>query len=145
MRNTLWASLLWASLSCALSAAAAAEDGPVGRWLTQDRDGVIEVAPCGTGLCGRIVGLTYGAHEPMPVDAQGRPQCGLVIFAMQPEGDRWRGRITNPEDGSEWRAEIWMGEDGALRLRGYLGIPLLGRTQIWTRFQGRIGAGCRFG
>ncbi len=137
--------LLAAVLACALPVAAAAETAPVGRWLTQDRDGVIEVAPCGTGLCGRIVGMTYGAGEPMPVDVHGRPQCGLVIFEMQPDGAHWRGRITNPEDGSEWRAELWLGEDGDLRLRGYLGIPLLGRTQSWTRFQGRIGPGCRLG
>lgn len=135
-------------------AAAAQEDGNrlAGRWLTEDGEGVIDIAPCDAAavaaLCGRIVGLTLdGPEAPMPTDVEGRPLCGLPILEMRAEegGRRWRGRITNPRDGARWRAEMWLGEDGSLRLRGYLGLPLFGRTQVWTPYAGRLLARCRMG
>jgi len=81
--------------------------------------------------------------EPIPRDVYGRSQCGLQILTMRPDGEVWRGTIMDPRDGAVWRAEMWLGQDGNLRLRGYLGIPLLGRTQTWTPFTGRILADCR--
>ena len=133
------------------AAAAAQEDGArlVGRWLTEDGEGVIGIEPCGAdALCGRIVGLTLdGSEAPTPTDVEGRPLCGLPILEMRAEagGRRWRGRITNPRDGARWRAEMWLGEDGRLRLRGYLGLPLFGSTQVWTPYAGRLLERCRMG
>ena len=131
---------------------AAAADGrppPSGLWLTPDGGGVIGIEPCGEDavLCGRIVGLTLDAPgSPMPTDVGGRPLCNLRILEMNPEnGGTWRGRITNPRDGSVWRAEMWLGDDGSLRLRGYLGIPLFGRTQVWAPYTGRLLPRCRMG
>ncbi|MXP64840.1 DUF2147 domain-containing protein [Roseomonas sp. M0104] len=124
----------------------AAQDAasPIGQWLIPDGEGVIEIGSCGRSLCGWITGMALGSPgEPVPRDAYGRPQCGLQILTMQPDGEVWRGTIMDPRDGAVWRAEMWLGTDGNLRLRGYLGIPLLGRTQTWTPFAGRILPGCR--
>ena len=33
--------------------------------------------------------------------------------------------------------------DGRLGLRGYLGLPLFGQTQLWSPFTGRTFADCR--
>ncbi|MDJ0387630.1 DUF2147 domain-containing protein [Roseomonas sp. E05] len=115
-----------------------------GQWLVPDGDGVIEIGPCGPSLCGWIVGMSLDSpDEPIPRDVYGRSQCGLQILTMRPEDGAWRGTIMDPRDGAVWRAEMWLGEDGNLRLRGYLGIPLFGRTQTWTPFRGRILAECR--
>ena len=101
------------------------DGGPVGRWLTQDGDGVIGIEPCGQAiLCGRIVGLTLDRPEsPMPTDVRGRPLCGLPILEMRAGDGTWRGTITDPRSGSVWRAEMWLGGDGSLRLRGYVFGP----------------------
>lgn len=127
---------------------ARADTFPLGRWLTQDREGVVEIARCGAGFCGRIVGMLErrGPDGLPPHDPDGRPQCGLVILreSEQAGPDFWRGRITNPEDNSVWRCELRL-EDGVLRLRGYVLIPLLGRTQDWTRYGGSIGPDCTMG
>lgn len=128
-----------------MTAQAAEPTPPFGLWWTQDKDGVIEMTPCGEGLCARIVGqpaplLPNGSR---PVDVNGANQCQLMIVsqARRDEQGRWRGMITNPEDGSKWQCLIWM-EAGILKLRGYELIPLFGQTQSWTAFTGRVTPDC---
>lgn len=126
---------------------AQAEPGPVGRWLTEDRGGVIEIAPCGAALCGRIVGMT----EPVRPDGKpqtdntGRPKCGLTILrqAIETDPGEWSGRITNPDDGTVWNCVLSVDAERRLHLRGYVLVPLFGQTQIWTHYSGRLGSDCR--
>jgi uncharacterized protein (DUF2147 family) len=121
---------------------------PVGRWLTQDGDGVIEIYACGGALCGRIVGMSdlSRADGGPIVDKQGRRQCGLTILRETAQTDThvWEGRITNPDDGSTWTCEFWVESDG-LHLRGYVLLPVLGQTQIWRPYTGRLEPNCRMG
>ena len=117
---------------------------PVGRWLTGDGNGVIAIEPCGTALCGRIVGIRRAAGEPVPKDWQGRPQCGLTILHDErPTGDdAWLGTITDPRDGTAYHAKLWLDGAGNLNVRGYVGVPLLGRTQTWRPYAGRLDGDC---
>ncbi|MBN8890973.1 MAG: hypothetical protein ABS99_09825 [Acetobacteraceae bacterium SCN 69-10] len=119
---------------------------PVGRWLTQDHDGVVEITPCGDALCGRIVGMSqpFLPDGSPPRDPQGRPQCGLQILrATLTDTGRWAGKITDPGDGSAWNCAFWLDGAGRLHLRGYVLAPLLGRTQLWTRYEGAVDSACR--
>jgi uncharacterized protein (DUF2147 family) len=117
---------------------------PLGDWSTENGHGVVEIARCGEALCGRIVGIDRKPTEPMPTDVRGRSQCGLTIITNErPQVDgTWLGKVTDPRDGDVFRAKLWLGEDGNLRLRGFVGIPVLGSTQTWHRFTGRLTAGC---
>jgi uncharacterized protein (DUF2147 family) len=119
---------------------------PTGLWLTQDREGVIAVAPCGSNLCARIVGVVLDhPDDKMPVDRQGVTQCNLPLItdARQVQPNLWQGHITDPRSGDHYGVELRLDPRGTLALRGYLGIPLLGRTQIWTRYAGRVPSDCR--
>ena len=115
----------------------------LGRWLTEGKDGVIEIFPCADGaLCGRLTWFAPGpddvgkppvdAHNPAPA-LRGRPLCGLVILrGFMPSGDRaWGdGSIYDPENGKIYHATMALAADDTLRLRGYIGVPLLGETQL---------------
>jgi uncharacterized protein (DUF2147 family) len=128
-----------------LTPIATAAISPEGRWLLEDGDGVIEIAPCPAGLCGRLVGLGGAGREDTPPanDWQGRPRCGLTILEATPSGPgRWEGRITNPEDGTAWQCAFWVDAAGRLNLRGYVLVPLFGQTQVWTHFTGALGTDC---
>jgi uncharacterized protein (DUF2147 family) len=130
-----------------LAAADAADPAILGKWLTESGHGVIQIVRCENALCGRIVGIDRTPSEPMPTDVTGRSQCGLNIISevAQGEDNAWYGRIVDPRDGASYHAKLWVDSDGRLNLRGYVGIPLLGSTQVWSRFAGRLAENCRFG
>lgn len=129
------------------STPAFADPSIIGYWLTQDRDGVIAVTRCDNDmLCGRIVGFFLDRPgDATPVDYRGVSQCHLALFAdvRQVRPNLWKGHITDPRNGSVYGVELSLQRNGTLALRGFLGIPLLGRTQTWTRYDGRVPADCR--
>ena len=145
MRDRFWLFLAVAAGIAMLPAPCQAKESPLGQWLTADHDGVIAIAPCGENLCGTIVGMQERADAAgaVPHDQSGQPQCGLVILrdGRESQAGLWQARITNPDTGSIWKCEFWLEADG-LHLRGYVMTPLLGQTQTWTRYTGRIGADC---
>ena len=134
------AALLWAG-----AALPARAQTPLGRWLTEDRDAVIAIGRCGEALCGEIAGIPLSRPgEPMPTDYRNRSQCHLTIISgAAPDGSAWRARIIDPRDGNAYRATLALDREGRLRVRGYIGIPLFGRTQVWTRFTGPLPSDCR--
>ena len=138
---------LAAGLAClALGARAQDQPSPIGLWLTQNQGGVIRIDRCDEALCGKIAGIVFDhPDDAMPLDSRGQPQCGLTIIEHTTSDVQgvWSGRITDPRDGSTYDAQIRLAGHDRLLLRGYLVVPLLGQTQIWTRYAGPLREGCR--
>ena len=139
----------WLLSGCLLPALALAQQAaPVGEWRTiDDHSGkprsIVEVRANADGtLSARIVRLIDQSKGPNPMcDAcrgalHGKPVVGMTIaWSLRREGDRWGGgRIVDPDNGKEYSVKFTPGKDGrTLEVRGYLGLPLLGRTQVWQR------------
>ncbi len=127
--------------------ACAAEPSIAGRWTTFDADGrkhaTVEIAEEGGQAIGRIVELFLQPDEDRdpicvdcPGDARGRRIRGLEILKLRREagGARWRGTVLDPEEGRLYRGTATPSADGrTLRLRGFVGFELFGRTEKWTR------------
>jgi uncharacterized protein (DUF2147 family) len=69
-------------------------------------------------------------------ERKGKPIVGMTIvkgLKKVKQGSWSDGEILDPEEGEIYKAKIAIDDDKNLRVRGYIGIPLLGRTQIWIR------------
>jgi uncharacterized protein (DUF2147 family) len=137
------------------SPAWAQQSSVMGTWLTQSGVAHVRISPCqntGQGpICGTIVGLISPKGPNGQVVApdaavdyrntdpalRGRKVLGMpLIWGFKATSDPNSfedGQIYNGENGKTYNANISLQPDGKLRLRGYVGSPLFGETQLWTR------------
>jgi uncharacterized protein (DUF2147 family) len=80
--------------------------------------------------------------NPLCVECEGelknQPVVGMTILkGMRRDGaDYSGGQVLDPDNGKIYRGKMKLIEGGnKLILRGYVGIPLLGRSQVWLREQ----------
>ena len=65
-----------------------------------------------------------------------KPVIGMaILWGLKKDGDSWAGgEILDPKNGKIYRCKMTLSADGkSLNVRGFIGISLLGRTQIWLR------------
>jgi uncharacterized protein (DUF2147 family) len=65
-----------------------------------------------------------------------RPIVGITIMMNfdYSGNNTWEsGRVYDPESGNTYRGKMNLTATNRLELRGYVGIPLFGRTEVWTR------------
>jgi len=132
----------------ALLAGSVAPDAmsPVGIWKTiDDKTGreraIVRVYEDRGLLFGRIQqSFVPGAETrvcvPCSDERKNQPIIGLLIIRnMKADGAEYDGGdILDPESGSVYRCKMHLDNDGTrLVVRGYIGVALLGRTQIWQR------------
>jgi uncharacterized protein (DUF2147 family) len=138
LRLPIW--LSWALIAAYLSGfAGAAEAGVTGYWQEKPSGAVILIAQCAEGLCLTIVALPSDhphadVHNP-DVRLRRRPLCGLRIgqgFTQTDSQHADGGHLYDPRSGRTYSGSM-TAEGNTLKLRGYLEIKLLGRTEIWTR------------
>lgn len=127
-------------------AAQAQAPSPAGLWRSYDdrtgrERGLIRIREEAGQLIGSITGTIDPAEAARTCDnckgdRHGRPILGLTILTgLHRQGEGWAGgEIVDPETGSVYRCSLRLAKGGAeLVLRGYIGIPLFGRTQTWRR------------
>jgi len=71
-------------------------------------------------------------------DLKNQPVVGMIILkGMRRDGTEYTGgRILDPDSGKIYRSTMKLSDDGnKLIIRGYVGIPMLGRSQVWLRDQ----------
>ena len=58
-----------------------------------------------------------------------------ILWDLKKDDDGWSGgRILDPDNGKVYKCSIAVEHDGKkLRVRGFIGFSLLGRTQFWLR------------
>jgi uncharacterized protein (DUF2147 family) len=149
-RLTLVAFSLAAALFAIAPAVSADSSSVMGPWLTENRRGVIEMFPCADKVCGRLFWMADPLRNGKPslddynpkLELRQRPLCGMTILGdfHETEPHHWEdGWIYDPDSGKTYHATMTLEDNGTLRLRGYIGIPLLGESQHWTRSDGSLG------
>lgn len=118
---------------------------PIGLWYAEGGAAQVDISNCGGELCGRVVWLRSpfdengcelrDRHNPDP-SLRERPVIGVQILSgLAPASEHlWTGgSIYDPASGNTYHCTLSLEGKNRLKLRGYIGIPLLGRTTSWFR------------
>ena len=159
MRTTmiLVAMALTMALSMALSmGTASAQQSPVmGVWRTESGNAQIRIGKCADAASGPVCGAVVALASPTgpdgkPVAAEqatdwrnsdpalrARKVLGTTMLwgfkAAASPGSFEGGQIYNGNNGKTYSANMTLLPDGKLQVRGYVGTPLFGESQVWTR------------
>ena len=141
-----------ATLALTLSCfAAQAQMTPVGLWKTIDDDGkteksLVRISDNAGVLSGSIEKIFDAAKQDAKCDKctddrKDKPVLGMTIIRnVRQDGDDkglWDGGdILDPKDGKVYKTRLKPADGGKkLEVRGYIGAPLFGRTQVWQRIE----------
>lgn len=150
--------LIVAAALTAIASSASAQDSKVfGTWLTASGVAQVRIGPCADQASGPVCGFIIGLINPKGPDGKvvppevatdyrnadpklrDRKVIGMaLIWGFKKTADPnafENGQIYNGENGKMYNANIGLEADGRLRLRGYVGTPMFGETQYWTRIQ----------
>lgn len=131
--------MIW--IVAAMAAAAVSVPDVSGQWKTESRGGIVEIAPCGESICGRLVTSEGLKADPGLSDFNNqdeklrhRPLRGLpILYGFKAKGDSWDGgKIYNAEDGKTYSAKLTLEDANHLKVRGCVFVPLC-KTQTWVR------------
>lgn len=124
-----------------------AQDKILGNWLSEEKDGRIEIYKTGDKYFGKLV---WG-RDLMEADGKtprkdrtdvknsdpklrSRPLLGLVLLTnfTYDDGEWNGGKIYDPKSGKTYSCTMKFKGD-KLEIRGYVGVSMFGRTTVWTR------------
>ena len=130
---------------------------PIGVWYAEGGAAKVGIERCGDELCGRVLWLRSPLDENgCPLRDRRNPDPALrermvegmeILRGLAPRHDgTWvDGGIYDPASGNTYNRQLALDGNDRIHLRGYLGIPLIGRTTTWTRVgaEERVCAGRR--
>ena len=109
-----------------------------GRWITVDGKAIVNIAPCGKALCGKIEKILKPTPGRAPTDTENsdpalrsRPLVGLPLLTdFSDAGEHWKGTIYDPESGKSYTSKVSRNANGTLKVQGC--IAFFCKTQTWT-------------
>jgi uncharacterized protein (DUF2147 family) len=134
--------------SASILAHATDAGSPVGVWRTiDDKTGkeksLVRITEVNGEFRGTIEKLFREPHEDQNPNCdkcsgekKNKPVIGMLILTnLKHDGDMYTGgEILDPANGKTYKCKTWLEEKGKkLHVRGFIGMALLGRTQIWVR------------
>jgi len=136
--------LLLLLISTTIAGLAQTKDAIVGRWVNFSGEAHVEIYKKNDKFLGKIAWLKNPKDERgnAKMDIQNpdeslrkRPMLGLEILKdFEFDGSKWTdGKIYDPKSGKTYSCNITMKGNGDLNIRGYIGISIIGRTEVWKK------------
>jgi uncharacterized protein (DUF2147 family) len=119
----------------------------LGKWKTIDdisgkEKGVVEIFEYKGKIYGRIIEIFEADKKHLKCekcdgDDHNKPILGMnIIKGLSKNGDIYDGgKIVDPKNGKSYHCKIALDGHDKLIVRGYIGIPLFGRSQTWIRIK----------
>ncbi len=117
----------------------------IGKWKTVDDESgdaksIVEIYEKSGKICGRILEILEERNRYRKCDLcsgadKDQPILGMTfIKGLSKDGDEYNGgKIIDPQNGKSYKCYIALEAKDKLKVRGYIGLALLGRTQYWYR------------
>lgn len=119
-------------------------DDILGKWLNASGEGHIEIYKKGDKYFGKLAWIKE------PNDENGKPKTDIKnpnpsfrnkpVFGIELlkdfifEDKRWTdGSIYDPKSGKTYSCNLTLKDQNHLNVRGYIGISLIGRSEVWKR------------
>jgi uncharacterized protein (DUF2147 family) len=114
----------------------------VGKWLSEDKEGITEIYEQGGKFYGKIVWIKKATDDKgAPLKDTENPDHKLrqrslqelvIINNLSYTNKEWiNGSVYDPKSGKTYSCKLWLTNDNTLNLRGYAGI--FHSTEVWTR------------
>lgn len=122
-----------------------AQHSVIGKWKTIDDEtgkpvSVVEIYESKGKIYGKVIEVFNPKNrkrvcENCSGDDHNKPILGLVVIkGLTKEGNEYtNGKILDPKHGKLYKCYITLETADKLKVRGYIGISLIGRTQYWER------------
>ena len=119
---------------------ASAADSIAGRWVTEDRDAVVEIKRCGSVTCGTIARFLVTPPDGADQRDINNPEARLrnrrllglpILTNFREESDLWRGQIYDPNSGRTYRSVVRRINANTLEVKGCIG-PFC-QSQTWRK------------
>jgi len=119
----------------------------LGKWKTIDdlsgkEKGVVEIFERSGVFYAKIVEIFETEHKSKKCalcmgEDKDKPFLGLIIIKdLRKDGEEYNGgKVVDPKIGKYYKCYVKLEEKDKLKVRGYIGVPLLGRTQYWYRLK----------
>jgi uncharacterized protein (DUF2147 family) len=108
----------------------------VGVWQTSDQTAQITISKKDSLYQGKLSNATLSVNKSINLNL---PTGLLGIYILRDlkfNGDnRWDGMIYDPKSKNTYKCFVKLDDDGTMKVRGYKGISLFGKSQYWNRVQ----------
>ena len=120
-------------------------DAVIGEWYTKENKALVQIYKIENTYSGKIVWLKEPKNDDgsekldtnNPDESKhGNPIIGLNLvngFIYKGKNKWGEGTIYDPDNGKTYSCKMQLKEENSLKVRGFIGVALIGRTQMWTR------------
>ena len=129
------------------NSASFAQHSVIGKWKTIDDEtgkalSVVEIYESKGKVYGKVIDILNPKNrnrvcENCSGEDKNKPIRGLIVIkGLSKDGNEYNsGKILDPKSGKLYQCYITLDSFDKLKVRGYIGISLLGRTQYWERIK----------
>lgn len=122
-----------------LAAQAATPASIEGRWVNPSHSVIIDIAACGTALCGTVQWATAKAKQDASKGTAELVGTQLVT-GLEQKGALWEGQLFVPDQNLHVEAKIEAGGDEQLKVSGCAMDGMICDSQMWNRADGPLPA-----
>ena len=120
-----------------MAAVLAQESSIEGRWRSPGGNSIIDIAPCGSSLCGTVAWASDKAKKDAAKATDKLIGTQLLTGLEERKPGRWQGKLFVPDKNMRVTAKIQLVGPGQLKVSG-CAAKVLCNSQVWSRFDGNL-------